>query len=290
MTERGALERRAHVRVAGDMTFDLREWGPPGGRPLLALHGFPQCAESWSGLGSLLAEAGVRTVAFDQRGYSPGARPPLDTYTLDAVVEDALRVADELGLERFDLAGFGMGAVQSWQIAATAPERVRSLTALRFPHPRAFAEAVRDDAEQRALWEDLERMSPPVPAARALLADGCSGLREFLLGSGMPPEVTEATVARVGNAPTLEAAIAWHLIPIERMAAVGATTVPALYVWSEGPALTPATAARCGDHVTGPFEVVKLDGTGHWILETAPERLAPPLLAHLLGAEGGGRG
>ncbi len=42
---------------------------------MLFLHGFPQTATSWRAVTRALAGAGVRTVALDQRGYSPGARP-----------------------------------------------------------------------------------------------------------------------------------------------------------------------------------------------------------------------
>lgn len=281
-----AVYRTSPEWHAESLAFDVREWGPPDGPALLALHGFPQHAASWTGLAERLADRGIRVVAFDQRGYSLGARPPLRTYTLDAVVADAVGVADELGIDRFHVVGFGMGAVQAWELAATAPHRLRSLAALRFPHPRAFADAVRRDPEQRAIWEDLERMSPPRPAARALLADDGAELRAFLRGSGMPDAVVDPTVRRLRDEDTLAAAIAWHLIPVERMAGVGPTTVPTLYVWSEGPALVPATAARCGDQVTGQFRTVELAGAGHWMLETAPERLAVPILAHVRAHHG----
>ncbi|MGV9847452.1 alpha/beta fold hydrolase [Streptomyces sp. NPDC003442] len=273
-------QRQNRVQV-DDLVFDVREWGASDGEPLLALHGFPQCAASWDGLGRRLAEAGIRTIAFDQRGYSAGARPPLDTYTLEAVVADALGVADGLGLGRFHLCGFGNGAMQSWELAASAPDRVRSLTALRFPHPRAFALAVAADAEQRAQWTALEEMNPPVLAARALLADDGCGLREFLHGSGMPPEEVERTASRVGEEDVLAAALAWHLIPLERMAEVDKTLVPTLYIWTDGPALTRDTAARCGDHVAGEFRTLTLPGIGHWMLETAADRLAGPITTHV---------
>lgn len=281
MTETSSIAaRRTHVTTPAGLTFELIERGPTAGPIVVALHGFPQSAQSWAVTAEKLAAAGFRVITFDQRGYAPASRAPLDAYRLDDVVGDVLDLADAAGLGRFHVAGFGMGAVQAWQLAATAPARVLSLTALRFPHPRAFAEGVEQDAEQREAWESLEAMSPPVPAARALLADNARGMRDFLTASGMPPDLVSATVARLDE-DTLAAAIAWHLIPIERMAQVDPVEVPCLYVWTEGPALMPATAARCRAHITGPFREVRLEGVGHWILETAPELLAPVLIAHL---------
>ena len=49
--------------------------GPLDGDPVVLLHGFPERAETWREVAPLLHEAGLRTFAPDQRGYSPG-RPP----------------------------------------------------------------------------------------------------------------------------------------------------------------------------------------------------------------------
>src|SRR3954466_3720460 len=60
---------------AGDLTFDVRADGPEDGRPVLLLHGFPETSLSWAAVTPRLTEAGLRTYAPDQLGYSPGARP-----------------------------------------------------------------------------------------------------------------------------------------------------------------------------------------------------------------------
>ncbi|MBC8092146.1 MAG: alpha/beta fold hydrolase, partial [Pseudonocardia sp.] len=54
--------------------LDVHESGPPDGPPVLLLHGFPQGADSWDAVTPALGAAGFRTIAPDQRGYSPGAR------------------------------------------------------------------------------------------------------------------------------------------------------------------------------------------------------------------------
>src|ERR671923_1216328 len=68
------MAERAAIRAEGG-TFDALAAGPDDGRPVLLLHGFPECAEQWEHQLGALAEAGCRAVAFDQRGYSPGVRP-----------------------------------------------------------------------------------------------------------------------------------------------------------------------------------------------------------------------
>jgi pimeloyl-ACP methyl ester carboxylesterase len=61
--------------TVGDLTFDVRFAGPADGAPVFLLHGFPETSLSWTQVAPRLAEAGLRVIAPDQRGYSPGARP-----------------------------------------------------------------------------------------------------------------------------------------------------------------------------------------------------------------------
>ncbi len=64
------------------LTFDYRDAG--SGEPVVLLHGFPEDAHGWQHVASRLQAAGLRTLAPEQRGHSPGARPPRrGDYTLD---------------------------------------------------------------------------------------------------------------------------------------------------------------------------------------------------------------
>jgi pimeloyl-ACP methyl ester carboxylesterase len=58
------------------LTFDIRDEGPLDGDPVVLLHGFPERSTCWRDVAPLLHAQGLRTYAPDQRGYSPGARPP----------------------------------------------------------------------------------------------------------------------------------------------------------------------------------------------------------------------
>jgi pimeloyl-ACP methyl ester carboxylesterase len=46
------------------------------GMPVVLCHGFPELAFSWHRVMPLLADAGYRAIAVDQRGYGATERPP----------------------------------------------------------------------------------------------------------------------------------------------------------------------------------------------------------------------
>ena len=97
------------------------------GDPVILLHGFPETSAMWTPLIEAAASDGFRVVAFDQRGYSPGARPDdVAAYAVPALVDDVLAVADALGFQRFHLVGHDWGCVVGWSVASLHPDRVTS--------------------------------------------------------------------------------------------------------------------------------------------------------------------
>src|SRR5262249_46373491 len=84
--------------VGGRPGFGVPVGGPPDGTPVLLLHGFPQHSGEWDLVAPLLHASGYQTVALDQRGYSPGARPTdVSAYRIGEPVADALAVLDARG-------------------------------------------------------------------------------------------------------------------------------------------------------------------------------------------------
>ncbi|MGD2019087.1 MAG: alpha/beta fold hydrolase, partial [Planctomycetota bacterium] len=101
---------------------------PSGAAPLVLLHGSPGSADDFRDLGPLLAR-GRRLVVPDLPGFgvSPGDVPDLSARAHAAYVRALL---DELGVERCHVLGFSMGGAAALELAAAAPERVRSVTLL----------------------------------------------------------------------------------------------------------------------------------------------------------------
>jgi lipase len=104
------------------MNLHVEEFGDPGGRPLVCLHGLSGYGARFRRLAGLLEDR--RVIAPDLRGHgSSGREPPWDTETH---VSDVLEAVDSLGLERAEWLGFSFGGRVLAALAAERPEGVES--------------------------------------------------------------------------------------------------------------------------------------------------------------------
>ena len=108
------------------------------GPPLVLIHGVGMDLEMWDPVARLLA-ARHRVLRYDMLGHGQSAKPP-GPYRLDDFVRQLLALADGLGLARFDLAGFSMGALVAQGLALAAPGRVGRLVLLNGVYDRSAEE------------------------------------------------------------------------------------------------------------------------------------------------------
>lgn len=269
------------VATPGGLVFHALAAGPDDGELVLFLHGFPQSAAMWTAQLEALAAAGYRAVAFDQRGYSPGARPTdVAQYRVGHLVDDVLAVA---GGQPFHVVGHDWGAVVAWHVAGRHPERVRTLTALSVPHPIAFAAALASADDEQRNPSAYIAFFQQVGAAEDLLLAG--GLAAMLRAAGYPGDVDER-VRAMSEPGALTAALNWYRAIDAGLAAVGRISRPTLYVWStEDVALGRQGAEGTDRYVDGPYRFEVLEGITHWIPEQVPDVLNRLLLEHLASAQ-----
>jgi pimeloyl-ACP methyl ester carboxylesterase len=272
--------RQAEV---GALTFEVAERGDPSGRALLLLHGFPQTHRCYDALADRLAPRGLRLLAPDQRGYSPGARPAeAAAYGMDELAGDALGILDAFGIESADVVGHDWGAVVGWNLAARHPGRVRTLTAVSVPHPKAMAAALANPrADQRERSAYIRMFRQPGKAEETLLEDGAHRLRA--LYEPLPDAAVEPHFTALSDPAALTAALNWYrAMRIVDSVLLPDVAVPTTYVWStEDVAVGRAAAEYCAGRVTGPYRLVELAGISHWIPDQAPDALADAVLGRL---------
>jgi pimeloyl-ACP methyl ester carboxylesterase len=109
------------------------ETGPPGGPPVILLHGWPSDPHDWDGVVPPLAKAGCRVLTPWLRGYGPTRF--LDPATLRSGQQAALGAdladfMDALGIGQAILGGYDWGGRAACVVAALWPERVRGLVSI----------------------------------------------------------------------------------------------------------------------------------------------------------------
>ncbi len=93
---------------------------------MICLHWLGGDATTWRPWARALDPARVRTIALDFRGHG-GGNPAAVPLTTARLAEDAIELADALGLDRFAIAGLSFGGKVALQVAALAPSRVAGL-------------------------------------------------------------------------------------------------------------------------------------------------------------------
>ncbi|MFE1594097.1 alpha/beta fold hydrolase [Nocardia sp. NPDC058705] len=257
------------------LEFDVVDSGPLDGPVVVALHGFPQTASSLRPITALLNARGYRTVAPNQRGYSPRARPRRRRdYKMPELVDDVVALIGAIDRGPVHLVGHDWGAAVGWAAAAARPDLVRTLVALSVPHPGAYFRSMLSSGQFLRSWY-IGLIQLPVLPEFALRVSGAR-MDRTLAGTGMNPEAIARVHTEVIDTGALTTAMHWYrgLPMTTRRAATTRVTIPVTYVWSTGdPWLTGRAADLTGEYVTGDYRLTVLDGS-HWLPEEYPNELA----------------
>ena len=162
---------------AGPVVLAVAEAGS-GGSGLLLLHGFTGAKEDFADWIDAFAARGFHVVAPDHRGHGASGQPAEESdYSLATFADDARRLVDELGWDRFALLGHSMGGVIAQHLALAVPERVSALVLMDTTYRNvdgidpalvALATAVvRTEGVERLLELMNERDAPLATAADA---------------------------------------------------------------------------------------------------------------------------
>ena len=129
--------------------------GPQDGRAVMLIHGWPDAPRGWNQVAQILHAEGFRTIAPYLRGLPPTRFLSADTPRFGAGValaQDAIDLADALGLDRFSVVGHDWGARAAYTISALFPERLSAVIALALGYqPRGFFD-VPDFPQSRRFW------------------------------------------------------------------------------------------------------------------------------------------
>lgn len=121
----GVAVRHGRVRVNG---IRMHYVTAGEGEPLLLLHGTPKTHFYWYSLIALLTPH-FRVVAPDLRGFGDTDKPPAEEgYDSRTNARDMAELMTQLGHDRFHLHGEDRGAEFAYVLAASEPDRVKTLS------------------------------------------------------------------------------------------------------------------------------------------------------------------
>jgi pimeloyl-ACP methyl ester carboxylesterase len=275
----GLVRIRAHglefrARVAGFSNTD--------GEGVILLHGFPETSIMWEDLLDKLANAGFRAVAFDQRGYSPGARPfEVNSYSSGRLAADVAAVATAVGFKRFHIVGHDFGGAIAWIVADHFPREIISVTSLSMPHPEALAEALDNFRGQRLKSSYTLLYQIPVLPELVLGFDQAA-LLQCLKWHFHPPDQIEEYKRVFSEAGALRGALNWYrAFRFRSNEPLGRIRQPTLFMWgNEDGAFGHIAVEKTANYVEGPFRFYEVNA-GHLLMLEAPQLVTNALLSHL---------
>jgi pimeloyl-ACP methyl ester carboxylesterase len=274
----------------------FEEGGPSGAPPVLLLHGWPDAPCGWEAIARVLHQHGWQTIAPFLRGtgrtrFLSSATPRVGSGV--ALAQDAIDLADAIGLDRFAVVGHDWGARVAYTLAVLFPERITNISGLaltfqpggRFVMP-AFGQA-------RRFWYQWLMCAPagaakiaanPVAFARiqweTWSPPGWFGEAEFAAAaeSFLNPDWTAITLnAYRSRWLEGEASDSRYDALQARLGKIERLSIPTLMIQGGSDFCDdPGESEGLERYFTGDYERVLLDGVGHFPIAKHLRRLARP--------------
>jgi pimeloyl-ACP methyl ester carboxylesterase len=298
----GAVTQRALERIGtpaesrffrvGDLRLHGVVAGPENGPLVVLLHGFPDCWYGWLHQIPVLAEAGYRVVALDQRGYNLSDKPEgVRQYSTDLLTGDVLGVIHSLGRGSAVIAGHDWGGIVAWRMAMDHPAAVDKLIILNAPHPKAFARELRRGWNQRRRsWYMLFFRVPWVPETLFTLSPSATA-RFVFRGTALRRDTfsdsdLEVLAAALAQPGAMRCMLNWYRASFRFSLSRRTQTIDTrtLLLWGEDdPFLSQALTYGLEKWVPN-VDIHYIPQCGHWVQNEAAGEVNEWLAAFLAGA------
>jgi 3-oxoadipate enol-lactonase len=126
ITEPPDLEPAARIDLPGRGSLPVRDIGPADAPAVMMLHGWTVTADlNYFGQYPALCDR-YRVIAFDHAGHGSGLRPRRRV-SVKSLADDAVAVADALGVNTFVPFGYSLGGAVAQVMARNHPDRLAGL-------------------------------------------------------------------------------------------------------------------------------------------------------------------
>jgi pimeloyl-ACP methyl ester carboxylesterase len=250
------------------------------GEAVLLLHGYPQSASCWRHQLPALA-AGHRVVAPDWPGFGR-SDPPTTAPTYDAEVDRIGRLADSLGLDRFNLIAHDYGGFLGLGYVLRHPERVLRLALLNTRAHNVFRPwFYRFSLGQH--WVAKHRLAAAAARRLPLGALHHVALRRYrrlgCFDAALEAEYLGWMDEPAGRHTFFEFFAHYHVPAIPWLAAsLPEIHCPTAIVWGDrDPYIPLSTARELSERIPG-ATLTRLRGADHYVMEERPDQVTSALL------------
>jgi non-heme chloroperoxidase len=96
----------SYIKTHDEVKLYVKDWGE--GRPVIMMHGWPLSSDTFDDLSMAIANAGMRAIAYDRRGFGRSDQP-WSGYDYNTLTDDLAAVIEQTGAQDATLLGFSMG-------------------------------------------------------------------------------------------------------------------------------------------------------------------------------------
>lgn len=264
---------------------------------LLALHGFPDNAETFRHQTDAFVKAGYRVVAPYLRGYAPTSAPIDDVYQTAALGRDVLALIEALGADKAVVLGHDWGALSAYAAAALEPERIERLITVAVPAgPGVATGFLTSYAQQKRSWYTF--------FFQLDIADFAVANDDFAFIRGLwrdwsptwevPAQSVDSAVATLGDSNSISHAIAYYramfsdrhrdpaLADDQARVDGDPINVPTLYIHGRDDGCMGLELADGMETIfPAGLEKLVIDGAGHFVHQEKPKEFNAAVLRFL---------
>ena len=254
------------------------------GKNVILLHGFPESSIEWEALIKIATDSNYRVLAFDQRGYSPNARPSeVSEYHLNKLTEDVFAIADAVGFDSFHLVGHDWGAGIGWKAVMDKPERIITWTALSVPHLGAFFDGVLNDTIQAKRSGYFKFFQKKYLPEFLLTFVGQRGMKKLL--NNLPDNQKSENLSIMAEPFALTVELNWYrAMDVEGFVKTKVfekeITRPTLFIWGlKDLVISETVIKQQAKFIKGKYKEIQLDA-GHNLIQEKEKIVIGAILEH----------
>ena len=258
----------------------VKDWGQ--GRPVIMAHGWPLSADSFDDLSMAIADAGMRAISYDRRGFGRSDQP-WSGYDYDTLADDMAAVIEQTGAQDATLVGFSMGGGEvARYMSRHGGRQVKQAVLIASVVPYMLKTADNPDGVDQSVFDE---MTKGMTADRAKFWSGF--FKDFfgvgLVSHPVSGEVIDwarTTSMQAGLKPTLACAKAFATTDFRPDLA--SFKVPTLIIHGTDDKTVPIdTSARKAVQGIAGARLIEYDGAPHGLFATHKERLIADVMAFL---------